>query len=71
MNQTFSTQSDSTDLPILFFNNLLCSLTILGVVVALDKQSTALCRTWCLYEISIALRLKGQTKIRLALGGGF
>ena len=40
-----------------------------GIVLALDRKMLALRRTWCLYELAIALRIKGQTKLRMAFRG--
>ena len=41
-----------------------------GVVLALDRRSCALGRTWCLYELSLALRLQGQTRFQVAFPSG-
>lgn len=46
-----------------------CCLTT-GVVLALDRRSCALGRTWCLYELSLALRLQGQTRFQVAVPSG-
>ena len=40
-----------------------------GVVLALDHSKVALSRTRCLYEASMALRLKGKTGFRVAIPG--
>ena len=40
-----------------------------GIVLALDPQLRALDSAWCLHELATALRIRGPTKLCMALKG--